>query len=177
MAANSQTTFSGAFSWMKTSEFWIKFHWNVPYGLNDNVAALAQIMTWRLQADKPLSEPKINSEPKVNSLTHIYAILCLNELILLHWYWSNHTFFLEAVKQIGKFITWITRTSLESPKKNDCYVNQPTTVGHHYNTLQYRILHIALQLSVTEAAHKSEFKLTYLAHEGKIWGVYWGKFE
>ena len=29
MAAVSQTIFSDAFSWMKSFEFWIKFHWNL----------------------------------------------------------------------------------------------------------------------------------------------------
>ena len=29
MAAISQTMFSGAFSWMKSFVFWLKFHWNV----------------------------------------------------------------------------------------------------------------------------------------------------
>ena len=29
MAANSQTTLSNAFSWMKISEFWLKFHWSL----------------------------------------------------------------------------------------------------------------------------------------------------
>ena len=29
MAVISQTTFSGAFSWMKMYEFWLTFHWNL----------------------------------------------------------------------------------------------------------------------------------------------------
>ena len=29
MAAISQTTFSSAFSWMKTFEFWLRFHWSL----------------------------------------------------------------------------------------------------------------------------------------------------
>ena len=39
MAAISQTTFSSAFSWMQTFEFWIKFHWDL--------FAKVQLTTWQ----------------------------------------------------------------------------------------------------------------------------------
>ena len=55
--AISHTTFSSAFSWMKTFEFEMKFHWNMfHYGLNDTMAALVQIMAWRRTGDDPFSE-------------------------------------------------------------------------------------------------------------------------
>ena len=41
----------------------------------NNIPALVQIMAWRWQGDKPLSEPVL-----VRLLTHIYASLGLNEL-------------------------------------------------------------------------------------------------
>ena len=47
----------------------------VPKGLINNIPALVQIMAWRRPGDKPLSEPMM-----VSLLTHIYALLGLNEL-------------------------------------------------------------------------------------------------
>ena len=55
-------------------EFSLKF---VPKGPINNIPALVQIMAWRRPGAKPLSEPVT-----VSLLTHIYASLGLNELIL-----------------------------------------------------------------------------------------------
>ena len=65
MAAISQTTFSNAFSWMKSFVFWLSLNF-VPEVPIDNKPASVQIMAWRRPGDKPLSEPM-----KVNLLTHI----------------------------------------------------------------------------------------------------------
>ena len=57
MAAISQTTFSSAFSWMKTFDFPLNFLLKfVPTRLINNIPALGQIMAWRRSGDKPLSE-------------------------------------------------------------------------------------------------------------------------
>ena len=70
MAAIFQTTFSNGFSWMKLYEFWLKISLKfVPRGRINNILALVQIMAWRQQGDKPLSEPMM-----VSSLTHICVI-------------------------------------------------------------------------------------------------------
>ena len=42
-----QTTFSNAFAWMEIFFFYKMSLKYVPYGLVDNMAALAQIMAWR----------------------------------------------------------------------------------------------------------------------------------
>ena len=63
MAANSQTTFSNAFSWMKMFEFRLKFHWSLFPRIQ---LTLCQIMAWRRTGDKPLSEPMM-----VSLITHI----------------------------------------------------------------------------------------------------------
>ena len=52
MDAIPQTTFSNAFSWIKTFEFRFKF----PKGPINNIPALVQIMACRRPGDKPLSE-------------------------------------------------------------------------------------------------------------------------
>ena len=54
MAAFSQTTFSNAFSWMKSFTFWFEFHWNWFLRVQ---SALVQVMVCRRTGDKPLSEP------------------------------------------------------------------------------------------------------------------------
>ena len=48
----------------------------------NNIPALVQIMAWRRPGDKSLPEPML-----VGSLTHIYASLGLNELMVVY---SNH---------------------------------------------------------------------------------------
>ena len=62
MTAISQT-FSSAFPWTETFEFWLNFRWIVlymlPYYQIDNMAALVQIMPWYRTGDKPLSEPML----------------------------------------------------------------------------------------------------------------------
>ena len=63
MAAISQTTFSNVFSWMKTYEFRLRFHWH-SFWIH-NIPSLVQIMAWRRPGDKPLSEPMM-----VNLLMH-----------------------------------------------------------------------------------------------------------
>ena len=54
LAASLQTSFSNAFSWMKTrisTKISLKF---VPKAPIDNTSALVQVMTWRQTDDKPL---------------------------------------------------------------------------------------------------------------------------
>ena len=55
----SQTTFSNAFSWMKSSVFWLEFHWSSLKGPIDNLSALVQVIAWRRTGDKPLPEPML----------------------------------------------------------------------------------------------------------------------
>ena len=67
MAAISQTTLSNAFSWIKN--VWISIEISLKFVRKDpfnNIPALSQIMAWRRQGDKPLSEPMMESLP-----THI----------------------------------------------------------------------------------------------------------
>ena len=67
MAAVSQTMFSSTLSWMKN--FWIPIKISlkfVPKGRINTIPALVQIMAWRLDGAKPLSEPMVFSIP-----THI----------------------------------------------------------------------------------------------------------
>ena len=67
MTAISQTTSSDAFSWMKSCEFWLKFHWSLFLGVQlTTTEALFWIMVWCRMGDKPLSEPMLT-----DSLTHI----------------------------------------------------------------------------------------------------------
>ena len=42
---------------MKIFLFWLKFHWSLPKGPDDDKPALVQIMAWRRTDDTPLSEP------------------------------------------------------------------------------------------------------------------------
>ena len=60
MAAISQTTFSNAFSWMKSFVFWIrislKFVLKVPI---DNTSAWVQGMAWHQTGYKPLTGPML----------------------------------------------------------------------------------------------------------------------
>ena len=65
MAAIFQTTFSKAFSWMKTCEFLLKLHWSFfPKCQVDNIPVLVPIVMIRLS-------------------THIYASMGLNESTVL----------------------------------------------------------------------------------------------
>ena len=65
MVAISQTTFSNAFSWMKSFVFRFEFHWIFTHnGPIHNIPALVQIMAGRRPGDRPLSEPMM-----VRSLT------------------------------------------------------------------------------------------------------------
>ena len=67
MAAILQTTFSKAFTWIR---MWIPMKFSMKFairGLINNISVLVQIMAWRRQGDKPLSEPMTVSLP-----THIY---------------------------------------------------------------------------------------------------------
>ena len=66
MADIFQTTFSSPFSWMKTFEFQLIFHWIFSWGSTDRKPALLQIMAWCPAGHKPLSEPMM-----VSLLTHI----------------------------------------------------------------------------------------------------------
>ena len=62
-----QKTFWNEFSWMKMCEFRLKFHWSLFLGAPiNNIPALVQIMAWRREGDKPLSETMM-----VSLLTHI----------------------------------------------------------------------------------------------------------
>ena len=74
MAAISQTTFSKAFSWMKTCEFGLRFH-----SIN-SLPALVQILAWCQRGEKSLSEPRWLV------YWHIYVSLSLNVLyyLMLH---------------------------------------------------------------------------------------------
>ena len=78
MAAISQTIFSSACSWMKIYEFRLKFSLKFVLKVRiNNIPALVQIMARRRSGDKPLSRPIL-----VSLLTHIYASLGLNALII-----------------------------------------------------------------------------------------------
>ena len=56
MAAILQMISSSAFFKMKTSDFDIKFHWNIFLRIYLNMAALVQMMAWCQTGTKPLSE-------------------------------------------------------------------------------------------------------------------------
>ena len=56
MPAISQATFSGTYSWMKSFVFWFRFHWSLFRRMNDNKAALVQVMAWCWTCDNPLTE-------------------------------------------------------------------------------------------------------------------------
>ena len=67
MDANTQMTFSNAFSWMKMLQFWLKFIWDLfQKGSINNIPPLVQIMARRRRDDKQLSETSM-----VSLLTHI----------------------------------------------------------------------------------------------------------
>ena len=56
------TILSGAFSWMKSYVFWLRFHWSLFFSHKypiDNIPALVQTMAWHRKGDKPLSEPML----------------------------------------------------------------------------------------------------------------------
>ena len=73
MDALSQTTFSSAFSWMKTFRISLKF---VPKNPINNKSALVHVMAWRQIGDKPLSEPMLTKSTDV----YIYVALGGDEL-------------------------------------------------------------------------------------------------
>ena len=62
MAANIQTTFSNAFSWMKRHTFLLRIHWI------NNILSLVQIVAWRRPGDKPSFEPTMVRLP-----SHIFV--------------------------------------------------------------------------------------------------------
>ena len=67
IVAISQTTISGAFSWMKMYEFRFRFHLSLFMRFElTNIPALVQIMAWHRPGDKPLFEPMM-----VSLLMHI----------------------------------------------------------------------------------------------------------
>ena len=67
MDAISQTTFSSIFFLMKMLGFRLKISLKfVPKGPINNNPALVQMMAWRRQGDKPLSDPMMGRLP-----THI----------------------------------------------------------------------------------------------------------
>ena len=66
MGAISQTKLSKAFSWMKISEFRLKFHWSLLLWVR--LTILVQIMVWRRPGDKPLSEPMMF---RLSTHTHV----------------------------------------------------------------------------------------------------------
>ena len=72
LGAISQTTLSNEFSWMKPSDFRLKFPWDLSTGTVNNIPSLVQIMAWRRPGDKRLFEPMM-----IRFATHI----CFNELI------------------------------------------------------------------------------------------------
>ena len=57
MVAISQMMFSNAFSWRKTFEFQIIFHWNMFIGSNWQNAIFGGEKAWCWTGDKPFSEP------------------------------------------------------------------------------------------------------------------------
>ena len=58
MAAIFQTTFSGAFSWLKMYEFRLTFTWNLISSVQLTIFQhWFRFMAWRRPGDKPLSEP------------------------------------------------------------------------------------------------------------------------
>ena len=59
MVVISQTTTSNTFSWMKIFKFRINVTEVWSQGSINNIPALVQIMAWRRQGEKPLSEPVI----------------------------------------------------------------------------------------------------------------------
>ena len=91
MAFISQTTFSNAFSWMRSFVLRLKF---VPKGPIDNKSALVKLMAWRLAGDKPVLEPMLTQftdacmrhyydvimstmASQITSLTALYSIVYL----------------------------------------------------------------------------------------------------
>ena len=56
MAAISPTTFSNAFSRMKSFVFWLSLKF-VPKGLINNI--IVQVIDWYRSGDKPLCEPML----------------------------------------------------------------------------------------------------------------------
>ena len=68
-------TFPNAFSWMKSFEFWLTFHWFFWGGTFDKKATLVQIITWRQTGDETLSGQNDDL-----FYWRIYAPLSLGEL-------------------------------------------------------------------------------------------------
>ena len=88
MAASFQTTFTYAFSWMKTYYFFIKISLKfAPKGPTNNIPALVQIMAWRRPGDKPLSEPMSASLPTHICVTRPQWIKWLTSSPS-SWWWS-----------------------------------------------------------------------------------------
>ena len=90
----------------------------VPKGPINNILALVQIMAWRRPGDKPLSEPML-----VFVLTHVYASLGLNELII--WFIWLLT---------GRSVDWLFDISLDRPS-DSCF---PIFTTSH--SLVYRLI-------------------------------------
>ena len=82
MAAVSQTTFSNAFSWMKSLLIPIKISLQfVPKGPINNIPSLVQTMAWPHPGDKPLSEPMMVRLPTHVCVTRpqwVNVVLCMN---------------------------------------------------------------------------------------------------
>ena len=74
IAAISQTTLLNAFSWIKLSEFWLKFHQVGPKGSINNISSLVQIKAWRRLGHY------LNQWWLYYRRIHVYAFLGLNEL-------------------------------------------------------------------------------------------------
>ena len=74
MAANWQTTFSNAFSWMKMFEFWLNFHWRLFWKVQ---LTICQHWFWT------------SDDAFVLNRQHIHASLSLNES-LYHLTWSSN---------------------------------------------------------------------------------------
>ena len=90
MTAILLTIFSNAFSWMKTYEFQLKFHWNMFLnGLIDNKSALVQIMASHRTGNKriiwsnndPVHWPGLNELIHWDRVTDIY--ICVRKLTII----------------------------------------------------------------------------------------------
>ena len=81
----------------------------VPKVQFNNIQALLQIMAWRRPGHKPLSEPMV-----VSLLTHLYASLGLNDLMLVHescffycsWYIKQCLFAFYLERPQTGFLIW-----------------------------------------------------------------------
>ena len=88
---NFLTTFSNAFSWMKTYKFQLRFHGSFfPKRLINNIPTLVQIRAWCQPGDKPLSEPMMTSLPMHIWVTRLQWVK-IDPMVSYYWNSSQDT--------------------------------------------------------------------------------------